>query len=50
MNILLSSDTLDAIDELIATLEHNENQCYVAIEIAYQLREEVASVLAAVDG
>lgn len=46
MDIIMSSnDAVDNIDQLIKYLETNEDDFYVAVDIAYQLREELKRVL-----
>ena len=39
------TDLLERVDEIIATLEHDENRFYVVIDIAHQLRDELAQIM-----
>jgi exonuclease VII small subunit len=45
MDLLTTDEIVDAIDSLILTLNEDENQFYVAIDLAHQLREELLQVL-----
>ena len=45
MDPLSFDEILNTVDALIATLLLNEQQCYLVLEYAYQLREELVSVM-----
>lgn len=37
-------DLIQRVDEVIAIMTENDSDCYVALEIAYQLRDELQVV------
>lgn len=45
METLSPVDILDRLDEIICSLESNESVFYVAIDMAYQLRDEVKQAM-----
>lgn len=40
-----TTDLIERLDDIIRTLEEQEPIYYVAIELAYQLRDEVTEIL-----
>lgn len=44
MDILSSQELLEQLDNIIATLEANEDVYYIALDLVYQAREEISQV------
>lgn len=44
MNTLSVSEMVSRIEEVLATLEENEHQFYLSIDLAYQLRDELTQL------
>lgn len=45
MDVLTPVELLDYLDQIIRSLERNEDIFFVALEVAYQLRDELAQAL-----
>lgn len=49
MDYLTPSEIIDRLNDIIYTMETNEDAYYVAIEVAYQLKDEIVQALAESD-
>lgn len=45
MDVLTPVEILDYLDQLIRSLERDENLFFVALDVAYQLRDELTQIL-----
>jgi hypothetical protein len=45
MSAFSGTDIIERLDEIITVLEQNENQFYVEIDLAHQLRDQLAQTI-----
>lgn len=45
MDYLTPSEIIDRLNDIITTMELKENDFYVALEVAYQLKDEITQAL-----
>jgi hypothetical protein len=46
MDILPLDELVDQMDQIIASLDQDENRFYVVLDLAHQLRDELSQVIA----
>ena len=45
MDILPVAELLDLVDQIVASLDQDENRFYVVLDLAHQLRDELSQVI-----